>query len=1510
MRPLKGVTLVLPPPSPRTSGPSSYVTVGTVRYGVRFGGNQQGGTQSKRELLPSGDAPNHSNSNGGDDCCCGTVQLQWPRAPAGPPSSSSRIPLPSTTVPESKQQLSNNRRGIFSRINSAELSRGISVVAPTQQHCQLTSDPQHLVYRSTLEWSLKQASPPTQQATTPKPTLRGVKHCFKGNEEEDEGRYGVGRMKEDREDLPLQLPPPVPPPSSQSRRRILVRTKPDIPAYLKLCSSVSTDGDTSYLLTHGSKENLPEEPDNNNDTVGSFRRNTLERLHRFRFGGGGGATGNKEKGERKKETASGRSGRAKKKERSSDQSERLRELTEKLKGNASPSSDSRRKTPSSADGASAVVNQIIPSLASSTSGVTRETTLKKDSAKKEPDNGVIKTTEVTGVKDALVKKMNSGDGVILSSSGASAETSISKEDDIFECVNLRLPKPESRTIVGSYIQRTIPFRSASFSQVDFCSADGKYIRSNPRCSPYSTYSTPASGSVTLPLSPASSIAGGSLTLPRKKLTEISPTASVSITPSSSTTIPIDETIGSNPSVDSAVGSEESFSTSTIKSHIPILGGDASTSDIPYKASGIRSLTYPLPRRGCRPDDEIPFSSIDGNGLKSLSHAPCVIGAGRELKGVEEEGENWQSETCQGDFIVCALGEKNVGVLSFSDTSNKSESVKCDFERTSPTLESECNLSPESVVSDQFLQTDGATVDISKCLESPKSKIVRQWSKHESQSSSDSDDIIASKVVDVFDTAQSLLTKDDLHYCEVNNEDSTNIQRNTLNTSATSQLNESSPSDQNCAKTEESVSQKIIHLTPSEIPFEESEPIQYSKDVKILVREESSDSNETNDRESQKPVFVTQWPKVEERETDIDGDDSEKSRVDTDESDEVTASFQQEDRALPQSGTVSKQSSEESPDDQNELKLCSDNSQESSPDESIPHCELSLPIEDSETVNSSSTTNFLPTNNTSDPGETKPTPWHRQESSQESDSSKRWSGEVCDRSSWGVHRDETQSPDDNCIPKTQWSRSLDTEKKRLNRPKLICQSSEEREDDSNRPSPRRYPILIRTDSLSEGESDQGDRRPTTPTIRDRERDRTASPSLFSPSDLSDSEGRGGGSSAGLGSESRNQHTPRRYYKRPLRGPYGQMLEAEMKKPDTGRTFSKRQYNEDLKFLEEYASPPPQRPPSPTESTMKSSPVTGPPFDSLRPSNTDDNRACSLRHRSLTTHSFDDSQLKDGYGRSPPSASNPPTPMPRSIPKRKVSAPYSAPSPTALIRESSGPGTFVCHQRTTSSPSQLEGYTRGSGTSTRPEPTPELLAELLRGSSERISFSPNNSVLSNIEATVRDWKLVGFQAGVWPSFDSLDADASLTKPSHQEERLVLLDQEVGNIYFNVATGSVPAFSQSEGESGKPFRKNYSQYTRPRSNHDLPVIGSLVFCESSTLDHVATESGFPVMGRSGFESRLDMKRVVLPGFILSLNAHTDKQTTTYVVVLFPTKRGLQDLQQQQQLTSSPEDMLPTAI
>nr|KAF7427604.1 hypothetical protein H0235_007298 [Vespula pensylvanica] len=119
----------------------------------------------------------------------------------------------------------------------------------------------------------------------------------------------------------------------------------------------------------------------------------------------------------------------------------------------------------------------------------------------------------------------------------------------------------------------------------------------------------------------------------------------------------------------------------------------------------------------------------------------------------------------------------------------------------------------------------------------------------------------------------------------------------------------------------------------------------------------------------------------------------------------------------------------------------------------------------------------------------------------------------------------------------------------------------------------------------------------------------------PSDLSDCEG----------------HAPRRYSKRPLRGPYGQMLEAEMAKP----------------------------------------------------------RATDI-------------SLEEGLR-----------------PRRKVSANLSY---NTGANSSSEPPT-PCHHRTTSSPSKLEGL---------PGPSPELLAELLRGSSERVARAPAHR---NVKSEVR-------------------------------------------------------------------------------------------------------------------------------------------------------------------------------
>ncbi|KAF6212697.1 hypothetical protein GE061_013223 [Apolygus lucorum] len=221
-------------------------------------------------------------------------------------------------------------------------------------------------------------------------------------------------------------------------------------------------------------------------------------------------------------------------------------------------------------------------------------------------------------------------------------------------------------------------------------------------------------------------------------------------------------------------------------------------------------------------------------------------------------------------------------------------------------------------------------------------------------------------------------------------------------------------------------------------------------------------------------------------------------------------------------------------------------------------------------------------------------------------------------------EEPQTPED--VPAPTWPER---------RPKLIYQSSEEREDDAK----CRKVVLSRANSLSEGESDNGynSNRGDTPS--------RGSPSLF---DLSDSEGK----------PVLKGHPPRSYSKRPLRGPYGQMLEAEMKKPEARKLAIQQ---EELKFL----------------STR----------DNSRLRSMDDSQLTQKR-----SHDFGRSLL--------PSV------------KRKVSANlgYSA-------SEEKSEKPEVHHQRTTSSPSQLEGCSSRMGNPAR------LLGSLLKGSSERTLAEAN-------------------------------------------------------------------------------------------------------------------------------------------------------------------------------------------
>lgn len=239
------------------------------------------------------------------------------------------------------------------------------------------------------------------------------------------------------------------------------------------------------------------------------------------------------------------------------------------------------------------------------------------------------------------------------------------------------------------------------------------------------------------------------------------------------------------------------------------------------------------------------------------------------------------------------------------------------------------------------------------------------------------------------------------------------------------------------------------------------------------------------------------------------------------------------------------------------------------------------------------------------------------------------------------KEEPHSPEFPQMP--QWSSLTELP---LLRPKLSAQSSEEKDEEkiicsSPKVNYRQY-LLSKGDSFSEGDSDQGNHSQTlSPT-----RDCTSSPC----NDNSDSE--------------KNSGPPVPYSKRPLRGPYLEMIVNEKKKPEVNG-----KKHDDLKFLDEYPK-------------------------QIR--SVDD---CHLK-RSFTSPDQPSDRLRL-----------------RTSPKRKTSA--NLPLSVTPGKKNGVNETIVCHQRTTSSPSQLEGCSRVKKT---PEPSPQLLAQLLKGSSEQVYGGP--------------------------------------------------------------------------------------------------------------------------------------------------------------------------------------------
>lgn len=264
-------------------------------------------------------------------------------------------------------------------------------------------------------------------------------------------------------------------------------------------------------------------------------------------------------------------------------------------------------------------------------------------------------------------------------------------------------------------------------------------------------------------------------------------------------------------------------------------------------------------------------------------------------------------------------------------------------------------------------------------------------------------------------------------------------------------------------------------------------------------------------------------------------------------------------------------------------------------------------------------------------------------------------------------EEPLSPEDNSLS-LEWPAGVN-----YSRPTLSTQNSEERDNCSIKSSNLRGTPLLRGDSLSEGEPDHSDRR--------------SDQLVLVPSDVSDCESR-----ASIGNEALSCHVPRRYSKRPLRGPYGQMLEAEMKKPETNRKLAN-----DLKFLEDLST----GTCSVVSLSSSSSVGAGDPKPKF-----------VTRNRGNSNQSLDDSQLKHNI-------SHLLVPH-KSVAKRKVSVDNVAGSSASGDTDQK---LVVSHQRTTSSPSKLEGFAPS-------EASNELLEQLLRGSSEQLASAEANLLRHNV------------------------------------------------------------------------------------------------------------------------------------------------------------------------------------
>lgn len=254
--------------------------------------------------------------------------------------------------------------------------------------------------------------------------------------------------------------------------------------------------------------------------------------------------------------------------------------------------------------------------------------------------------------------------------------SVDRCDD-FDTDNITLVRVEPRSIVGSYAQKTIPYRSASFSQGDF--AQEKYYRGPIK-------------------QPSAFDFGKKARVERATASRRDAEASSSATEGNATE---GGSVASVTSVDSAVGSDEGLlahASPAARSLPP---------DAPHKQLGARSLTHPLPRRIPPVREEGPAES--GGSLPALM-APRILHELRE----ESDGSQADSAQAQSEGTSPLEPAKPFTFPPLPDPpTNVCANVDCDCSQFPVTL--------DDPALDSVSDIDGSIpVPVYEC-------IVKQWS---------------------------------------------------------------------------------------------------------------------------------------------------------------------------------------------------------------------------------------------------------------------------------------------------------------------------------------------------------------------------------------------------------------------------------------------------------------------------------------------------------------------------------------------------------------------------------------------------------------------------------------------------------------------------------------------------------------------------------------------------------------------------------------------------------------